>query len=302
MKQIVVAAIAVGIVAACGKSTPSEGALPTEQASASENDAAPKADAKAKKAAQQETTQNEVGMQMEAAAPDANCSGVKGQVAPEGQPVDDILGIRRGMELERVRSILNCTNSGYLVTETDNSVQVNIDKRNRQVPAKVLTGDNGLDQIVVQFAGLPGQEKVVMVARNLEFAEGNEKLFTALVQEIEGKYGVGTKIQDYYNSSNHTGMLLYAGDGQRVGESNSRFNSCKMSPGQSLNSNSAGREGCGLTIVYQVVPAQNNNTLARKLGLVIIDQRQTVQDFKDVQMALDKQQTERAAEEAPIDL
>lgn len=286
MNRLVVAAAALFIVAACGNSEPSEGALPTERApsesgssSGSEDDATNKA---------------------EAARSDVNCSGVKGQIAPEGAPVDDILGIRRGLGLEQVRGILSCTNSGYLVTETEATIPLNLNNTRRNVPTKILIGDNGLDKVTVQLAGLPGQEKVISVIRSLEFAEGNEKLFETMIAELEGKYGAGTKLQAFDNT--YSAMLLYAGDGQRVGESNSRFNGCQMRPSYEGFVGTQVNATCGLTIAYRVQPAQDNATLARKLDIIIVDQRLAAQDLMDLQTALENQETERAAEAAPVDL
>src|SRR3546814_17131374 len=105
-----------------------------------------------------ETEPVQIGTEVatESAAPvqtDINCDQVKGQTAAQGQPPDDILGVRHGMTLQNVKNVLRCTNPLFIFEEKEGN--------NSNLTSRTITllADSGLDKLKAAFIGTKGQER-----------------------------------------------------------------------------------------------------------------------------------------------
>src|SRR3546814_6719219 len=67
---------------------------------------------------------------------DINCDQVKGQTAAQGQPPDDILGVRHGMTLQNVKNVLRCTNPLFIFEEKEGN-NSNLTNRTRSEERRV---------------------------------------------------------------------------------------------------------------------------------------------------------------------
>mgnify|MGYP003630188994 CR=1 FL=1 len=193
------------------------------------------------------------------AAAEIDCRTVKEQRAPAGQPADDIIGIRQGMGAEEVRALLSCKNPNYVIEEQSGTISLAGGGEASEVSMKA---DTGLDRVSVHLIGPAGREKVVHVARTVEYVEGSELPIAAIEQELERKYG---RFDD--DRRENEGFIILARGGQRLGTGNSLYNQCRMRPDSYGSWHSIQSSKCGDVVRYRVEPHRENDDLAFRFSV-----------------------------------
>lgn len=195
------------------------------------------------------------------------CSTVKGQHAPEGAPADDVLGIRSGTSLEDAKQILTCANNLYVYSENEGTWSRGDEKPTQRFLR--LSGDGGLDDVFVDFAGPKGTERAVRMIRSIEYAEGTEQTVEGIKTSLEQKYGKFEELRGYRSNYN-TGSIVYSIDGQRLGINNSDFDRCSRGAGFGA-SDSAALTNCGLVVNYNIEARPNDSAVTQRFTVTVFD-------------------------------
>jgi hypothetical protein len=190
------------------------------------------------------------------AEPDVECGSVKGQSAPQGQPADDILGVRHGMTLGQVRNVLQCKNPSYAINSNNSSIGL---PSGGQMSRINLTADTGLDRVNVWLVGPSGREQVIHVERMMEYTEGKQLPVASIKQELASKYG---KFDDA--SYGHNGAIVRSRDGQQLTPQNSNYGICSQ---QNFQTSSA--VPCLNVVSYHVQPDNRNPDLAARFTVAV---------------------------------
>lgn len=227
-----------------------------------------------------------------AAAPkklDVNCNKVKGELAPKGQPADDILGVRHGMKLEHVRAVLACANPNYIMEESENTSGPADLPSSRRV---VLRADAGLDKFRGDFIGPKGEERLVRAARAVEYPTGKEPLVTVITNTLQEKYGAFDSRDS--GADRVAGAQLYSPDGQRMGIDNTDYGACVSNVGQGLDGG-YGLASCGPVVAFTVQRKPGNPELTRTFTVVTMNQSATLRESKAADAAATAKATAAAS-------
>lgn len=195
-----------------------------------------------------------------------DCRQVRGQTAPQGQPADDILGLRQGMTIEQVRNVLTCANPNFAFEEqVDTSVPSDFPASRRVT----LVADAGLDEVHAEFVGGEGEERLIRVAREVEYAAGSEPVLPVVTTALQEKYGEFEETQD--DTRRLRGVQVHAPGGQRIGPENNDFSGCASNVGMRLNAN-YDIGNCGQVVVYEIRKKDGNRDLAQSFTVVSMNQ------------------------------
>lgn len=246
---------------------------------------------------------------------------------PEGAPVDDVLGVRPGLGYDEAVNLVLCSHDllvaqhgsrGFNIqtygqtlrqgfTARFAEAEKSADQIRREMQegfmdraGNAVTQDMGPGQAkwYVATMGMPGQERVIAVAREEWFAAGKNPTLASVEQALIKKYGppTQTRAQNY-------GMKLlswkYDPRGRVVTETSPLFTQC-----QGVSSPDGGTNfspDCGLVVQAQVLPMESNADLAQSMQVGVIDQANGYQAITDTEQALagaDAQRKAREVEEA----
>lgn len=189
---------------------------------------------------------------------DLDCGKFKPQSARQGQPADDVGGLRHGMTEEQVRGVLLCKNPSYAINTSKNSISIPTGGQMSQIN---LNADTGLDKVNVWLLGPPGGEQVVHIDRTIEYPSGKELPIANIAQEVATKYGT---FDDAGYGSQRSGWIVRSRDGERMANSNTSYGECRS---HSLRTDKA--LPCLHAISFEVVPNQQNPDLASRLNVAI---------------------------------
>lgn len=228
----------------------------------------------------------------EGSGQDVDCGNVKRQTAPQGQPDDDIVGIRRGMSEKQVKDILTCRKANYAITSTPQNATVG---NGVQVSHVNVVGNNGLDKVSVWLVGPPGAERVYQVDRIVEYAEGKGLPVESIKQEISKKYGNF----DVIGSNPPEGNIVRALGGEQLALDNSNYQNCRTH----YLSNSV-TVPCLSHVSYRIDPSSDNPALARRFSLAITNHMAAAQMVKAAEKknASDLEKARQTAKDQGIEL
>lgn len=306
--------IAAGVAAilmtsACSGSSEGEG-----NEAASEEAAAPSGSASAEDVAEE-------------ARGDVDCPAKASSPRAAAAPVDDVVGVRPGMSWDEAANFVMCDNPLLVVAETksrDFSIntygaqirqgfeakfaEARVEKSGQEI-LKEMQEENmrrmsnaytpplqpGQIRYFVGTMGLPGQERVVSVAREEYFPA--EKLPTAASIEsaLIAKYGppatraeAGPKL-----------IVLgwgYDPIGRRVTETSPLFRQC-TNMGASPDSSTSLSPDCGVTVAATIALSDQNPGLARSLAVASKNGAEGYARLKNTEQALMQSDAARKAEE-----
>lgn len=254
--------------------------------------------AKSKPAGQGAATAEQVARQARA---DVSCPA-KNKSAPRAAdaPVDDVIGVRPGMSYDEAVNLVLCSHD-LLVLQLDATRGFNIKTYGHKPrhgfgarfaeprvewTAKRAQAES-LDQMLARSGnaarddlkpgqakwyvgtmGLPGQERVINVAREERFDTGANPTIASIEQALLAKYGPPSKHQN--NQGQRYIAWSYDLTGRLVTPGAPLFNRCSgnASPNGGVNLS----PDCGTVVTAIVIPLRENPDLALALQVGVVDQ------------------------------
>ena len=285
--------------------------------------ATPAAAAKSKPAGQGAASAEQVAKEARA---DVSCPAkIKSAPRASGAPVDDVLGVRPGLSYDEALNAVLCTHD-LLVAQVDITRGFNINTQGQKLrqgfgaryaeprvewSAKRAKID-GMDDIVARSGnaarqdmkpgqakwfvgtmGLPGQERVINVARDEWFEAGANPTITSVEQALANKYGKPTKRQN----SNGQRYFTWSYDpaNRQITETSPLFNRCSGSAGPNAGVNLS--PDCGTVVSALILPLRENPDLAASMQVGVVNQAGGYQLLTATEQGLQQAEQQRRAQE-----
>lgn len=249
-------------------------------------------------------------------------------------PIDDVMGVRPGLTYEEASNLVLCAHD-LLVVNADTSRRFNIntygqtirqgftanfaeervhkDSRDymRELSASAMARGNnavrnndkpGQSSWYVATMGLPGEERVISLAREEWFEEGRNPTRQSIEQALIKKYGQPTLVWRAEplpdgRLSRHGDIYRWTYDtfGRRVSETSQLYTRC-----DGISSTRGGGSyspDCGVVVEALVVPARDNVALARSMTVGVIDQAGGYEALMATEQALQQADADRRTRE-----
>jgi hypothetical protein len=302
------------ILTACGETAP-PGGLPAAGSPASTAPARPRsASATAEKVAEESRG-------------DVDCPArVKSRPRDVKAPVDDVLGVRPGMTYEEAANVVLCTND-LMIVQADSrgfSIQTygqtlrqgftgrfaepRVEKSSRQIMQEMqdeMIGRSGnrvaaedvkpgQSKWYVATMGMPGQERVINVAREEWFEDGRNPTMAGVEQALLKKYGTPTRKPP---SAGGQLYITWAYDplGRQITETSPLFHTCSGVADPDGGANFS--PDCGLVVMGQVFAMPDNPDLARFFQVGVVDQAGGYDALTKTEQALQAMDAQRKAQQ-----
>lgn len=230
---------------------------------------------------------------------DVDCPARK-MPAPADAPVQDVLGVRPGLTYEQAVQTVLCSNPLLVTTDEPNRgfdfpmygqtvrqafsarfAEPRVQKTGqeimrdmeREATARGLNAVRedmkpGQAKWFVSTMGMPGQEKVIAVAREQWFDEGRNPSVESVTQSLVDKYGTPTQKLDQSGDR----LLRWAHDprGRLITETSPLYGRCNgfADPDGSMNLNA----DCGIVVQAVVDTMRDNPALALALKVGVVDE------------------------------
>ena len=220
-------------------------------------------------------------------------------------PVEDVLGVRPGLTYEEAANLVMCSQD-LLVIKPDNSRGFDIKTYGQSVrqgftarfaePKVVKTGREivkemeaeatarGLNAVredlkpgqvkwYVGTMGVPGQERVLSVAREERFAADQTPTVDTVRAALVKKYGEPTQpisVGSGYRSVVTTLMWAYDPLGRRIPETSPLYQRCDgtADPGSGIHLS----PDCGVAVAANIIAVRDNHALVDRLQVGVVDQ------------------------------
>lgn len=243
-------------------------------------------------------------------------------------PVDDVQGVRPGLTLDEAMNAVLCTHD-LLVAGVERGRGFNLksagardirqgfsarfaEPRVIRTSKEILQdmqrdamarGGNavrvdlqpGQSRWFVATMGLPGQERVLGVARAERFADDQRPTVEAVTAALAKKYGEPT--QDQRGSAQHQPFMRWAYDplGRLVHETSPLYHRCHgaSSPDAGLNLS----PDCGIVVQALLIPQRDNPALVDRMEVGVVDQARGYRMLTDTEQALAQADSARRAAE-----
>jgi YD repeat-containing protein len=230
---------------------------------------------------------------------DVHCPADTAASVP-GVPVDDVVGVRPGMGYDEAANVVMCSNPLLVVTpETGRGFNVQtygqtirqgfsarfaeprVQKTSRQIMQDMQQDamDRTLNEVrqdmkpgqskwFVSTMGMPGQEKVISVAREQWFDEGRSPTIDSIEQSLVAKYGTPTQRIDQANY--HQVRWAYDPRGRLITETSPLYNQCNgvFDPDSGVSVS----PDCGVITEARIQPLLDNPALAQDLQVGVVDE------------------------------
>jgi hypothetical protein len=243
---------------------------------------------------------------------------------PKG-PVDDVLGVRPGMTYEEAANVVMCTHDLMVVQADGRGFQIQtygatlrqgfaariaqprVQKTSKQIMQEMQdytisrSGNRvnedmkpGESKWYVGTIGLPGQERVINVAREEWFAEGRNPTAESVEQALIKKYGTPTRKQP---PSSGMRNITWAYDplGRPITETSPLFYKCSGVADPDGGANFS--PDCGEVIVAQIFPMPDNAELSRFFQVGVVDQAGGYEALTSTEQGLQQQDATRKAQQ-----
>lgn len=240
-------------------------------------------------------------------------------------PVDDVVGVRPGLTFDEAANTVMCSGE-LLVVSTDNSARFNIKTYGatirqgfvaRDAEARVTkTSEQYMREMSDDFAarsgnavredmrpgqskwyvatmGLPGEERVISVAREEWFAEGRNPTMESVAEALVGKYGPPTRKQVLPQQIHLT--WVHDTTGRLVPETSALANQCNASPDP--DGGTSFSPECGLVAAARVQPLRDNPSLAQFVQVGVADQAGGYEAIMGTEKSLEAGEMQRRAEQ-----
>jgi len=244
---------------------------------------------------------------------------------PAGAQVDDVTGVRPGMSWDDAANLVLCDNPLMVVTENPSRgynintygqhirqgfdgkfAEPRVVSNPQQTVAEMMNqslarANNayatplpiGQSRYFVSTMGLPGQERVLSVAREESFAEGKQPTVDSLKQALIAKYGEPSQEND--NGVNSRLYWEYDPSGAKITQGSPRLGICRIDVGSDAATSLS--TGCGLTVGAGIEGARNNPGLAHSFAVTSQNGAQGMAALKSIEDALKLAADARKAKE-----
>jgi len=238
-------------------------------------------------------------------------------------PVDDVLGVRPGMTYEEAAAVVLCTHErivvqpatsrgvdlktyGHKVRQGFNarfaepkktSQQHMQEMRDRQLARSTnrIVQDLKPGQVkwFVGTMGVPGSERVINVAREEWFEEGQNPTMADLEQALRKKYGTPSKTQP--GGGRHLQTWIYDPQGRRVTEGSLLYTDCQGTYAPDGGAHFS--PDCGIVVAAVIYPMRNNPALTQYMQVGVVSQAGGYQAIVATEKALQQADAQRRATE-----
>ncbi len=216
-----------------------------------------------------------------------DCGSVEGQRGEE----PDVVGVTIGMSAEQAYAKIACSNRALRVQYSEQGSRLP-PMPGGQRPRTAITAERDGETLEAALVGLPGQERVVSIRREIRFPDGQQPQVAELEQQLRAKYG-SLEIDPLYRTAlratlvrQHARMTIGGPSGPCAPAIHGRL---------SLYAH------CGLSISVYADRA-NNELLARNLIVAITDgafgRRLMAESIQQARAAAERQNSEEAEKAA----
>lgn len=160
------------------------------------------------------------------------------------------------------------------------------------------------NEIIVAFAGMPGQEEAISIWRHTQFKAGEQPAVSAVEQALMEKYGkpnIRQTESGYYSMAHRHGAIaldwVYAPNGKLITDSTVKSR-CVNGPKPWFRAKHSWNAGCGLTIRAEVLPVPGQRLLAQELNVTVVRQDRLMKALKTFDAEL-KAAVEGASKQVP---
>jgi hypothetical protein len=239
----------------------------------------------------------------------------------DGAPVDDVVGVRPGLTYDEAVNLVLC-NDEMLVAQHDtrgfnirtygqtirqgfSARYAEAEKSSQQIMKEMQEGfsarsGNAVSQDMfpgqemwhASTMGVPGQERVISVAREEWFEEGRSPTLVSVEQALIAKYGTPSRNQ---HMNRWTLAWIYDPRGRPVTETSPLYTQCNGSSDPHGGTNFS--PDCGIVIAASIAPLQSNPELAQFVQVGSMDQAGGYQAITGTEQALAGLDAQRKAEE-----
>ena len=214
---------------------------------------------------------------------------------PVAKGVDDVIGIRMGMDLAAVKALLKCSNGGFRFDEDNGGFPLPALPDGKRPVTKLVAKRGKIDgcdpndpttvtacvvehptfthvdeRVHVYFAGMPGAEKVIAVMREIALADGAKVAAAPILRDLVAKYG-SQPDESRWGSTSRLAWV-FDGRGQRMSPANQDFSLCRDAAGFGSDAPSNLRGGCRRTVTAWVSTSYDKPEIADSYGVALVDQ------------------------------
>lgn len=240
-------------------------------------------------------------------------------------PVDDVLGVWPGMTYEEAANVVMCTNDLMVVQPDGRGFQIQtygatlrqgfsarpakprVEKSSKQIMQELQdeaigrSGNRvrsdmepGDSKWYVATIGMPGQERVINVAREEWFAEGRNPTMESVEQAVLKKYGTPTRNQPNTGSQKYI-TWAYDTFGRPITETSPLFNRCSGVADPDGGANFS--PDCGKVVMAVIFSMPDNPALSRFFQVGVVDQAGGYEALTATEQGLQRMDAERKAQQ-----
>lgn len=316
--------LAIGVLGGCDGAVKDKSAVtPTPEATPAAVQATTPQDPSRRSAAAKNTmTANEVAAE---ARGNVKCPATITSIREAGAPVDDVVGVRPGMSYDEAVNVVLCTNELIVVTP-ENSRGFNIqffgqkvrqgfnarfaepkvEKTSKELMQEMqdralARGSNtviedmkpGQSKWYVGTIGMPGQERVINVAREEWFDESRNPTVASVEEALMTKYGTATRKRDAGPYRSVT--WAYDPMNQLITESSPLYDRCTgiAHPNAGVHLS----PDCGTVVQADIYSLKDNPAVARYLQVGVVDQADGYELLMATEKGLQAAEAERQRKE-----
>lgn len=242
-----------------------------------------------------------------------------------GAPVDDVLGVRPGLNYDDAAALVMCSHELLIVTpdmrgrfqiQTFGQAhrwgfgagfaqpRVNVKKTDRDYRREmqdraIAAGTNrarprgqpGQASWYVATMGAPGEERVISLAREEWFEEGRLPTITGVEQALIEKYGAPT--MRFGTSPLHHIRWAYDPHGRLITETSPLFRDCQGNSAPEGATNFS--PDCGIVVQARIQALRENPDIAESLQVGVIDQANGYEAIQRTEQAFQQIEAQRRA-------
>ena len=246
----------------------------------------------------------------------------------QGAPVDDVLGVRPGLAYDEAMAAVMCTHAllvaapqvgrGFNLKVPDaRSVrqgftaayaEPRVVKTSKQIMQEMQAdamarGGNAVREDLkpgqakwfVSTMGLPGQERVLSVAREERFAPDQTPTVETVVEALLKKYGTPSRAQAGTRGQQPVLRWAYDPTGQLVTDRSPLFHKCQGT--SDPNGSVSLAPDCGLVVQAMLVPRRDNPDLVDRMQVGVVDQGGGYRMVVATEQGLNQSDRDRRAQE-----